>query len=680
MNTCIPIEQAERLRERLKKGEIRPEEIAKMLPEEKAALKTILEDFVTEKLGVSIKASETKAIAEKAKKIDEAQEKLGDDLGNPEKTQENVDFFKAKKEMDDYLESVVPANRLKVLTGTIGRGMMLASIKSPILNIGSNLEVGFTEALARRISNGQIKGADNALAVEYMKMVNKVYQESGYDLSRMLSLSDSGVGGARVLGDTVHAGGPGAVRKVGRFFEDVVFKQLMGAPDVAFSSAHFADSTNLNAMKLAKGDKAKASEMMRDAMRLEPTTPEGEFLREQAILDAQVSTWTNATWASRVSEGIRKVVNDVTGNARLGDYLLPFVKTPANVIATGMDYAGGGAVKALIDTARAVKAGELKSPEFTQKLTRNLVRSGLGLVGALIIAANLDEDDFVGAYDPKRAQIEGLRNSNTNAIRIGDKWVSTAWLGPLGIPVTAIMYARKYGDTTGEKGFQYAKGVGASALQIPGVADIYDEVKANAFKQNQSLEEMTGATTDYIKEQAASRLYPSILSDIAKAIDPYVRETTGNKFFAKVPFLSMTLPEKRNIFGEKIEGEGAISDLLFGSRVKTDKETSIVKELSRLSDATDKGIAFTDWSKSSSLTLAQFKDKVGEKKFEEAKIAYGKLLKTELQKAVSNPKYKNLSDDEKLIIINGLDATAQAEVFKQYNFKYKKAPSKKVKI
>lgn len=650
------------------------------------AEKAFLQDLVSDKLGANVTAKEIAIISEKAKRIDAAQKKIGTDIGNPAKVEETLEFFTAKKDMDDFLQGLTPASKLRIITGTIGRGMMLASVKSPLLNIGSNLEAAFTESLSRRLSGAQLRGANNKLALDYMKMVNRVYQKTGYDISRMTKLSDSGTSGRRVLGeDTVHSEGPGVVRRTGQFFEDVVFKQLMGAPDVAFSSANFADSTNLNSMKMAKGDKAKATEFMIDSMRLEPKTPEGEILRAQAILDAQVATWTNKTWASRVSEGIRKILNDVTGDFRVGDYVLPFVKTPANVIATGMDYAGGGVIKSLVDTVKAARSGELGSREYLQKLSRNLVRSGLGAVGALVITNFLKDDDFIGAYDPKRAQIEQLRNSTTNSIRFGDKWVSTAWLGPLGIPVTAIMYARKYGDTAAEMGFQYSKAVAGSTLQIPGVADIYDEVKSNAFKQNQSLEEMTGATENYIAEQASSRLMPSILSDIAKSLDQYERVTTGDKLGpievgkikAKIPGLRQTLPIKRNIFGEKLKGEGPISDILFGSRVKTDKETALVKELGRVSAATDKGINFTDWDKSSSKTLSQFKEKVGEAKFNEAKTKYGKLLKERLDETINKAKYKELTDEEKLTIINDIDAEVQAEVLEDFNFKYKKAASKK---
>jgi len=663
----------EKLKKQLANGEINSNSIAEMLPDEQKALKAILEEVVTEKLGVNVSKSEITTISEKAKNIDEAQKKLGDNLGVPSKLKENLEFFKAKKKMEDYLQGLVPANRLKVTTGTIGRGMMLFSIKSPTLNIGSNIEIGFSEALSRRLAGFKFIGTDNKLARDYIRMVNKIYQQTGYDVSRMTSIADTGSGGERVLGKTVHSQGKGAVRKVGRFIEDVVFKQLMGAPDVAFSSAHFADSVNLNSLRMANGDKVKAKEWMEDAMRIEPQTAEGIILREQGVLDAQKATWTDDSWASKVSEGIRKLLNTTTGDLRAGDYLLPFVKTPANVIATGMDYAGLGIPKSIFKIVKAVKTGELGSKKVTQSIARDLIRSGLGITAGVILAGLFDDDDFVGAYDPARAQIESLRNSNYNAIRIGDKWISMDWFGPLSTTISAIMYARKYGKTGGEKTFQYTKGVLSSALNIPGVSDVYDTVKTNMYKKNQSLEEMTGEAQNYISSEIYSRLIPSFFSDVSKVIDPTVRETqkgfSGIK--SKIPGLSYSLPSKVNIFGEEIKQEPGWSVILFGARVKTNKETELVKEIKSVADNLNKSVTFTDWDKSSSKQLSQFKEKIGEEKYKDAKIKYGSELKSLLTKELSKTKYKKMTDEDKLKVINNIDTEAMDKIFKQYRFKYK---------
>lgn len=683
MKTCIPEELVTKLKESLDNGEIGTEQIAKMLPEEKEALRSILENVVSEDLGIKVSAEEIAEIKKISEKIESAQEKLGDNLGNPKFTDDNVEFFKAKEEMDNYLQSQVPQGNLKVATGTIARSAMLASVKSPIVNIISNMEQGFTEALSRRIASGQFVGANNEMAVDYIKMVNKIYQETGYDVSRMFSIDEGALGSDVLKGQTVSAQGPGVVRKIGRVAEDVVFKQLMGAPDVMFSAASFADSVNLNALKIANGNKVLASEYMEDAMRINPQTEEGQMLRTQAVGDAQVATWTNTTWASRVSSGIRGIINEVSGDLRIGDYLLPFIKTPANIIATGMDYAGLGAVKSIAGVVKGIKDGNISDPQTLQPIIRNALRAGIGMTLALLIVGALDDDDFVGAYDPKRSQIEQLRNSNYNAIKIGDKWVSVDLLGPLAIPVTSMMYARKYGKAGLEKAFQYGKAstIGA-ATQIPGIKDIYDTVKSDAYKKNQGISELGDSTVNYAAKEVVGRFIPSISGDIAKALDPYIRDTSKgalSPIVAKIPVLSKTLPVKKNIFGEDIKGESAINDILIGARIKTDRSDATINEINKVSQDTDKGVSFTDWNKSSSKQITQFEDKVGKDKFEKAKNEYGQELKKQLDTLVTKPAYKRMNPEDKLKAITAQDTQAMDKIFKKYGFKYKQEKSVKVK-
>lgn len=647
------------------------DEIGALDPKSKRAF---LEDLVSDKLGISPTPDEVREISAKAARIDDAQTKLGGNLGNPSAINENVEFFKAKKEMDDYLQSLSPASKLRVATGTIGRGMMLASVKSPILNIGSNIELGVTEALARRLSGNGFKGADNTLAREYVRMVSKVYKETGYDLSRMVSLSDSGASGARVLDDVVHAQGKGAVRATGRVVEDIVFKNLMGAPDAKFGALHFADSVNTGALKMAGGDKKLAREIMDDAMKLEPQTFKGEVLRAQGILDAQTATWTNKSWASEASLGIRKVLNNMSGDLRAGDYLMPFVKTPANVLSTGLDYAGIGIPKALFKTVQAMRRGDIGEKATIQNISRDLIRSGLGLTGAAVLAAQISPENFMGAYDPKRKQIEELRNSNTNAVKIGDKWISLDWFGPLSIGMTASLYAKKYGKNPAEAAFEYGKGAGSTILNLPGIKEVGEAYANFNDKKDQSAEEAGNEAVNYLTSEVYSRLVPSFVSDIARALDPNERKADKGveSIISKIPGARTSLPVKKNVFGEEIKAESPLTRILFGSRVKTDKQDETVREIERVATTNDKGITFTDWDKSTSKVLSQFKEKVGQEQFNNAKDAYGVYLKRKLDEELKKPSYEKLDDLEKLNFMNKQDTEAMDHIFKQYGFRYKK--------
>ena len=75
-----------------------------------------------------------------------------------------------------------------------------------------------------------------------------------------------------------------------------------------------------------------------------------------------------------------------------------------------MEYAGRGRPKAFFKLANAVRTGELGNRGTIQSISRDLTRAGLGITGAVLITNYLKDDDFVGAYDPQKAQIETLRN------------------------------------------------------------------------------------------------------------------------------------------------------------------------------------------------------------------------------------------------------------------------------
>jgi hypothetical protein len=191
---------------------------------------------------------------------------------------------------------------------------------------------------------------------------------------------------------------------------------------------------------------------------------------------------------------------------------------------------------------------------------------------------------------------------------------------------------------------------------------------------------MAGSTVDYLSSQIYSRLIPSFFSDVAKAVDPNVRKSVKGveSIKAKNPGLSTTLSIKTNIFGEEIKNEPGLSTILFGSRIKSSREDDLIRELNTVSTNNDKGIAFTDWDKSASKTLVQFKDVVGEKTYNEAKIEYGKELKSQLEMAINDPVYQDLSNEEKLQVINNQDAEAMATVLNNHGFVYKKETSRKI--
>lgn len=618
--------------------------------------RAFMEDLVAEKLGGTITADEAKNISELAKRLGEEVVKTSE-VGT-----KTLEFYKAKRAMEDYVQSLTPASRLRVFSSTIGRGSMLLSFKSPLLNVVSNSVEGFLALAERRAGERRLSGLNRDFIHEWKNYAKKVYNETGYDLSRYQAFE----GGIRALGEEyTHSQGKGAVRAVGRWFEDVAFNKLQGRPDASFARFHFADSANLLSTSMAYGEKLKgkeakgrALEILKDALNEEPKTKEGAFVKAQAEADALYATYTNKSIASETGLKLRTVFNTASGDLRIGDIVDPFVKTPANVLMSGLDYSGvsltakmaTGIVKTLNDVAH-LKSFDKANFAGTQRL---FIKAGLGTTFAFVISEMIKPDDFIGAYPttPKEQNLFNTRKGVENSIKIGDHFVSLDYLGPLGGPLLGFLYAKKYGgQDLGNAAFQYVRGATGQLSNFPGWQEISDAYKGVTDIQK-GLTEKDDVTLGLAKGAVggvASRIIPGIISDLAKMTDQYDRKVEKTDPLGSVmktlPFVRERLPIKHDLFGDKVTTENFVSTLLFGARVKDSNDSEVINELVRL-DKDNALPAITDVSKSSGRAKA-LKAQIGNEKYNQFEIEFGQALKKGFLETMRSDDYKALSPDEK---------------------------------
>ena len=639
-----------------------------------------LSDLVATKLGTTVTSDEAKAISDRAKKLEELSSGVSE-FGTP-----TLEYFKARKEMDNYLNSITPSSSMKVLSSTISRGTMLFSIKSPLLNIESNAIHGFLQAAERRLSQWKFMGSNNKYARQYMRFVNKVYQASGYDVSRLHTLGDLS---QKTLGEErVSAQGKGKIRKIGRFYEDLVFKQFLGAPDVAFSAAHFADSANLASALIAKkeglrGTKARerALTIFKDATRIDPQTEEGKWVRSQAVADAEYGTYTNDSVYADIGLQIRKVFNLPSKDLRVGDNIMPFVKTPANVIGSGIESSGVlipvSATVRMVNGLKAISKGESVKDAFGDNFKgfgKLMIRAGLGLTFAYLLSTLFKPEDFIGEYpvSEKERQLLALKNATTNSVKIGNKWVSLDYFGALGAPLVGMLYARKYGKNLPEAIYYYYRGVGRQATKIPGFTEFGNMVQG--FNENFSdttntlednLKVIANGSIDFVR----ARLIPAFVNDLAKATDEYERATgkdAWGRTKASIPGVRQTLPEKKTVLGDSIKSEGWMT-VLTGARMKTASESPTVQELIRL-ESTGNLPSITDVSKTSD-RAKQLKEQVGNEKFDQFMGEFTGLFKQRLERFMDSSSYQRLPDEEKKKQIDSLKNEAFDRMLKKYRYR-----------
>jgi hypothetical protein len=87
--------------------------------------------------------------------------------------------------------------------------------------------------------------------------------------------------------------------------------------------------------------------------------------------------------------------------------------------------------------------------------------------------------------------------------------------------------------------------------------------------------------------------------------------------------------------------------------------------------------ATTNWNMNTGKQLNQFKEKVGQEKFDEVNKEYNQIVGEKMLKLNQNDKYKNLSEEDKDKVITKMKANVKDDLYKKYKFKYKQEKTKK---
>ncbi|MHA1400158.1 MAG: hypothetical protein ACTSQE_07400 [Candidatus Heimdallarchaeaceae archaeon] len=635
-----------------------------------------MEDLVGESLGVKVTAEEAQKIDSLSEKLRTEEAKGLDGFGVPK-----VGYWKARLELDNYLLSITPSSRVKITTSTIRRGLMLASIKSPLVNITGNTLLAFEQSLERRIKSGVSKGSVNQkLLKEYRKTAVDIFGKTGFDITRMQDIGE----GRKTLGENItHSQGDGVVRKMGRVMEDTVFKQMLGKPDVWFAAMAQADSANLKATEQAKeeGFKGKAlekraTELFKDAMSISPTSDMGNRIRTNSIADAEFSTFTNDGGFAKASLKARDYLNAIQEDIAIGDQTIPFAKTPANAIQFSFDSAGISAARGIKNFPAAVRQYRRGDPSLLRDSYSDMFRSGFGIMGAILLANLFDPDDFIGMYPSSKKQREllKLKGATPNSIKIGDKYYSLDYFGGFRGSLVGIMNAKKYGGNVTESLYNFARGNLAQLADMPGVEEVgeaYEFIQEAAPGGRLSQDELVRRTKTLTSDYSRSLVIPAILKDVAKAFDESERQVDwknpADRWKADIPGLRQTLPEKLDVFGNVLKGEPAYSVMLFGARVKTAKDNAIVNELKEL-DKSDNLPSLTRPEYTSS-RVKGLKEQVGDKKFKEAMTYFRSKYKEDTIRLIDSSRFKKMEDDEKRKAIDKIKNSSLDRMLKRYRYK-----------
>lgn len=654
-----------------------------------------LEDVVRAKIGIKVTPDEVAEINRLVKDMNAIPKNGRID------SEDTLKYLEARKKIEDYIQSRTPSPFFNQLTGVFGRGNLLFSTPSIVTNIISNTSMTILEKAKRIVGeniiqsykiNGRIyeSGANPELVAKFMADAQKIYQKTGVDVTRIMSLQDE----ALTLGERRSH----STNRLFKFYEDTIFKQGLGAPDVVFSAYNYASNLNITSTIAArkelalKGElspqaiKRRAKELFEEASNLNANrSTTAEMLREGATYAAQYATYQNSDRA--LTEGIlkaRQVIDDIFPKLNIGTNLDPFVKTPANVFMSALDYGGLTAPSALSTLWSETKKAE-PDEMVIKKATDTLIRAGIGTIVAMAIAGGLDDDDYIPDYTQataKQRELVKIGNGVYYGVRIGDKWVSLVYFGAAGITIAAIMQARhdrRISDSESEAGKNLdalggaGKAVYSAGSQLPLLNHFFQIAEFYGEEYSQTGDDKLAMLGRGVIDNIIARSTPAFIRTIGNITDPFQRQkdytlpldqAVEESFKANFPVLREDLAPRYSSFGNKLESKGWINNIFFGSRAGQAMNDPVLNEMSRLEQ---KGIP-TIITTTTYKPLKTAKMELPNQEYQAYLGAVQVRVKQKLDTLIASDLYQKQTDENKAIMLKNVRESAVKEVSREMGY------------
>lgn len=295
-------------------------------------------------------------------------------------------------------------------------------------------------------------------------------------------------------------------------------------------------------------------ESLRQQMKLNKVSVASEEMKQKAKEFAEDRTFQNVSGLVDGFKSLQKGLN-FGKNVGLGNIVLPFTKTPANILDKAIDYSPIGGIKGATNLVMGLKNGTLDQKKVVDQLSRGLTGSTLIAMGYQMAKSGLltgksDKDKDVAALEKQAGKSE-------YAWKLGDTYRTVDWMQPAAIPLMIGADIFHQG-----KDSKHLNNTIVEAVMSGG---------DTLFKQSllQGVQKFFGGSSnsagfmDNLADaglNAATQMVPSGLKQVNQLMDKKARDTSGdgkvestiNQMKSRIPGLAQTLPAKVDTMGKEI--------------------------------------------------------------------------------------------------------------------------------
>lgn len=420
------------------------------------------------------------------------------------------------------------------------------------------------------------------------------------------------------------------------------------------------------------------------------TDAQKDKARSYAIQEAQKATYRDVNAFSDMISSIGfKNANSwwKKGVNTLIESVMPFKRTPANILARGMEYSPAGLVSTLTRKGLNVAGGGLSQSNvpFIEKLGASLQRmtstngtqyeatqfmddlasglTGTGLFALGYLLSNLGLLTGGSPEDEDQADLEGRQ---PYSLEIGGTSVTLDWLAPEALPVfmgveLSEAIRESAGKTFTMDSFKsFFNGLTGPVLEMSMMSSLQDALEATTYADNKIMAFLSNAALGYV-----GQAFPTLFGQLERMVSGKIRETTftqkggfldtdtqyalgtiGNKIpfwdFSQVPYIDAwgRTEETGNV------GTRAFNNLLNPAYVSKINETPVDREIKRLEQAT--GVNLTPSRAEKKLTVDKETILLTVDEYMTYATAKGQNDYTMRENLLNSEAYQGLDDDVKV--------------------------------
>ena len=390
--------------------------------------------------------------------------------------------------------------------------------------------------------------------------------------------------------------------------------------------------------------------------------------RAYAIEEARRATYRNTTALSEALSGLGSYRGDNPWK-KIGsfaaDAFMPFRRTPANILTTGMDYSPLGLVKAAKEGLVDLKRGDATAADVVDSLSAGLTGTGLMALGAWLAAegllrVSLGDDDREEAYNKDRG-------AQKYALQIGGRSYTLDWASPSAMPLLAgasVMESAMDGGSTFEAVMDAMTGISDVVLETSMLSSLNDLISNWSYADNKVTYVLDRAASGYLGQYV-----PTAGGKIASLADDTVRKSyveTGTGQVAsdvdyflqgvekKIPGARNTLRPKIDLWGEDVSNgnlpERVFKNFLSPGNLNTMDSSALDRELRRLEESVGSSAVYPAAVGKSFTVNGERKELTAEEYTKYARKV-GQTRRQLVEELMNSEGYKKLDDANRAAVI-----------------------------